>query len=105
MYQIEQRFKNDKVYHERYIHFMRKYLDLQHMSLVEPCNIDNERQIVYLPHHGVVKESSSTTKLRVVFDASNKCSTDISLNDRLMTGPILQDSLIQILLHDLDFTT
>ncbi|XP_018371804.1 PREDICTED: uncharacterized protein LOC108766798 [Trachymyrmex cornetzi] len=99
LYQIERRFKNDKVYHERYIHFMREYLDLQHMSLVDTCNIDNEKQIVYLPHHGVIKESSSTTKLRVVFDASHKGSSGNSLNDRLITGPILQDSLIQILLR------
>ena len=43
----------------------------------------------YLPMHGVYKESSSTTKLRVVFDASAQTSTNTSLNDILSVGPTL----------------
>ena len=35
----------------------------------------------FLPHHAVVKEARLTTKTRVVFDASAKSSTSISLND------------------------
>lgn len=54
---------------------------------------------MYLPHHGVVKETSSTIKLRVVFDVSSRSSTGVSLNDVLMVGPALQDGLIQILLR------
>ncbi|XP_018305594.1 uncharacterized protein, partial [Mycetomoellerius zeteki] len=69
------------------------------MSPIESCNIDDNKRVIYLPHHGVVKETSSTTKLRVVFDASSKSSTGLSLNDVLMTGPILQDTLIQIIMR------
>ncbi|XP_039309090.1 uncharacterized protein LOC105201565 [Solenopsis invicta] len=97
--QIERRFKNDKLYYERYLQFMREYYELQHMSLVESFNVNDNKRVVYLPHHGVVKETSSTTKLRVVFNASSKGSTGRSLNDILMTGPILQDNLIPILLR------
>lgn len=97
--QIERRFERNKTYRERYIQFMREYLELNHMSLVKPNNDDSNKCIIYLPHHGVVKETSSTTKLRIVFDASNKSTTGVSLNEILMTGPTLQDNLIQILLR------
>ena len=46
-----------------------------------------------LPHHAVFKEGSSTTKLRVVFDASAKTSSSQSLNDILFKGPTIQDGL------------
>ncbi|XP_060662126.1 uncharacterized protein LOC132795439 [Drosophila nasuta] len=52
----------------------------------------------YLPHHAVLKPDSTTTKLRVVFNASSPTSNGKSLNDILHTGPILQSDLtIQIL--------
>lgn len=51
----------------------------------------------YLPHHGVVRESSTTTKLRVVFDASCKTANGINLNDTLLVGPTTQDDLFSIL--------
>ncbi|XP_050476640.1 uncharacterized protein LOC126866748 [Bombus huntii] len=47
----------------------------------------------YLPHHGVTKASSQTTKLRVVFDRSAPSTTGTSLNDTLYTGPKLQEDL------------
>ncbi|XP_011865955.1 PREDICTED: uncharacterized protein LOC105560979 [Vollenhovia emeryi] len=53
----------------------------------------------YLPHHGVLHESSLTTKLRVVFDGSVRTTAGISLNDTLMIGARLQDNLIDIMLR------
>jgi hypothetical protein len=61
--------------------------------------IDNEDKEVpqfYMPHHGTVKENSSTTKLRVEFNGSEKSSNGVSLNDILMTGPRVQDDLYDI---------
>lgn len=52
----------------------------------------------YLPHHCVIKETS-TTRLRVVFDASSQTTSGISLNDALLTGPVLQQELFCILLR------
>ena len=49
-------------------------------------------QTFYMPVHGVIKESSSTTRLRAVFDASARTSTGVSLNDQLMTGPTTPSS-------------
>ena len=48
----------------------------------------------YLPHHGVIKETSKSTRLRVVFDASHRTSSGYSLNDSLMIGPTIQDILV-----------
>ncbi|XP_023209786.1 uncharacterized protein LOC111612765 [Centruroides sculpturatus] len=45
-----------------------------------------------------MKESITTTKLRVVFNASTKSSSGVSLNDILMVGPRIQQELFLILM-------
>jgi len=57
------------------------------------------RQFVYLPHHGVIRESSSTTRLRVVFNASSVTSNGTSLNDHLHSGPKLQTDITSVILQ------
>ncbi|XP_055528038.1 uncharacterized protein LOC129720575 [Wyeomyia smithii] len=52
----------------------------------------------YLPHHPVFKDSSTTTKVRVVFDGSARTSTGFSLNESLCVGPVVQDELIDTIL-------
>ena len=51
---------------------------------------------------------STTTKFRVVFDASSKTSNGSSLNDFLLVGPTLQDNLTDVIhrfrLHPVAFT-
>ena len=42
-----------------------------------------------MPHRPVVKDSSISTKVHPVFDASAKGHNDVSLNDCLETGPRL----------------
>ncbi|XP_052565872.1 uncharacterized protein LOC128093372 [Culex pipiens pallens] len=51
----------------------------------------------YLPHHPVVREASTTTKVRVVFDASCKTSSGVSLNEVLLCGPVIQQDLRSII--------
>ena len=55
--------------------------------------------VFYLPHRPVVKESSLTTKVRPVFDASVKGSNGVSLNDCMNTGPNMFPDLPGILLR------
>lgn len=52
----------------------------------------------YLPHHAVFKESS-TTRTRIVFNASNKNSDKQSLNDQLLIGPTIQENMASIILR------
>ena len=49
--------------------------------------------------HAVEKESSTTTNIRAVFDASAKYSTGVSLNDTLLVGPTIHPPLLDVLLH------
>ncbi|XP_011858303.1 PREDICTED: uncharacterized protein LOC105555871, partial [Vollenhovia emeryi] len=54
----------------QYKAFLDEYLTLGHMTEVNSSDVQNETLYHYIPHHAVLKESSTTTKLRVVFDAS-----------------------------------
>ena len=57
-------------------------------------------RVHYLPHHGVVRRDALTTKLRVVFDASSKLSSDSpSLNECLYSGPALTPTIFNVLLR------
>lgn len=80
-----------------YYDFMTEYRLLHHMV---PTSFDapDSTPAVYLPHHPVFKESS-TTRLRVVFNASSRTSNGTSLNDHLMIGPKLQSDLPSIILR------
>ncbi|XP_070527727.1 uncharacterized protein [Cardiocondyla obscurior] len=94
---LEKKFYREPNLRELYTNFMREYISLNHMTkLTKDLNLTSA---VYLPHHGVMRESSTTTKLRVVFDASARTSSGISLNDTLMVGATLQDNIINILLR------
>lgn len=42
----------------------------------------------FMPHHSNIKESSSTYKVRPVYDASDKDENGNSLNDCLLLGPV-----------------
>ncbi|XP_018358679.1 PREDICTED: uncharacterized protein LOC108758300 [Trachymyrmex cornetzi] len=80
-----------------YSDFILEYATLQHSKLV-PDLSSEPVPAYYLPHHGVVKETSITTKLRVVFNGSSKTSTGVSLNDLLHVGPKLQNELFDVLI-------
>jgi hypothetical protein len=51
------------------------------------------------PHHAVLKPTSSTTKLRVVFDGSALTSNGLSINNVTKTGPNVQSDYLQILMR------
>ncbi|XP_055623452.1 uncharacterized protein LOC129766875 [Toxorhynchites rutilus septentrionalis] len=95
---IERRLARDSTLKDEYTAFMQEYLELGHMRKINADERDSVKRC-YLPHHPVIKETSTTTKVRVVFDASCKTSTGVSLNDVLLTGPVVQDDLRSIILR------
>ena len=55
--------------------------------------------VFYLPHHPVVRECSTSTKVRPVFDASATGPNQVSLNDCLEAGPSLVPNLVCIIMR------
>lgn len=49
----------------KYNEFLNEYESLGHMSRIDPNSRSSDGPIVYLSHHSVLRESSTTTKLRV----------------------------------------
>ena len=79
---------------------MREYLDLGHAELVPIKDLKKpQTEVFYLPVHAVYKSSSTTTKVRAVFDASVQSSTGISLNDCFLVGPTVHSPLVDVLLR------
>ena len=78
---------------------MQEYLDLGHAKPIPFNDAQPLSNCYYMPVHAVYKESSSTTKIRAVFDASARSTNHTSLNDLLAVGPTLHPTLDQILLR------
>ena len=58
---------------------MQEYFDLEHTELVPVADLQKPtKDAFYLPMHAVRKEDSTTTKLRVVFDALAKSASGTS---------------------------
>ncbi|XP_062704693.1 uncharacterized protein LOC115265150 [Aedes albopictus] len=95
---VERRLERDPATKDAYHRFMDEYLQLGHMKKLEEP-VDDSQPHCYIPHHAVFKESSTTTKVRVVFDASCKTSSGYSLNDTLLVGPVVQEDLYSIILR------
>jgi len=84
---MERRFARDSQLHHLYESFMRDYEALGHMTATAASGEDT--RACFLPHHGVLREASTSTKLRVVFNSSTTTAFGDSLNRHLLIGPNL----------------
>ncbi|XP_062715303.1 uncharacterized protein LOC134291506 [Aedes albopictus] len=82
----------------QYDAFMDEYESLGHCREVQERDDPPGVLKWHLPHHAVLRPSNTTTKCRVVFDASAKVA-GLSLNDVLMTGYNVQSDLLSIILR------
>ncbi|XP_045452660.1 uncharacterized protein LOC123661764 [Melitaea cinxia] len=96
LFNLEKRFRKNISLKTQYIQFMKEYQSLGHLSEATVALPDPS---YFLCHHAVFKTSSESTKLRVVFDGSASSSSGFSINDLLMIGPNIQDSLFSILIR------
>ena len=87
---VKKRFEADSCYKHDYTTFMNNVIDRGYAQLTVPSTSG-----WYVPHHGVY-HPKKTGKIRVVFDCSSKCNGK-SLNDQLLSGPDLTNSLVAVL--------
>lgn len=89
---LEKRLEKDDTMKSLYHSFIAEYQALGHMKpAASEVDYIHPQELVYRP-------DKSSTKLRVVFNASNKSDTGQSLNDLLLPGPALQKQLTHILI-------
>ncbi|XP_025270367.1 uncharacterized protein LOC105254911 [Camponotus floridanus] len=96
---MERRCCKDARFGSLYRSFMREYDDLQHMEVIDTSTERVDTAKCYLSHHEVLRETSTTTKLRVVFNGSQLTTLDTSLNASLLTGANLLPALTDVLLR------
>lgn len=105
---IERRFETNPYFAKEYRKYMAQYYELGHMREVvgAPVDLTRNRAMLltsrleyYISHHAVINEASSTTKLRVVFDASRRTTNGVALNEQMLIGPRLQDNLTAIMMR------
>ncbi|CAH0730303.1 unnamed protein product, partial [Brenthis ino] len=95
-YNLEARFRKNPELKNMYCDFIHEYADLGHLSESTETKPPNS---YFLPHRPVIRDKSETTKLRVVFNASEPTTSSLSVNDLQMVGPTVQDSLFNILVR------
>ena len=75
---------------------MEDFISTDHMEVIHPKSFE---ACHYLPHHGVLKMESTSTKLRPVFTASCQSESGMALNDVLCVGLTIQAESYDIMLR------
>jgi len=96
---LSRKLELDPQLRENYNDALRSMEQDEVIEEVPPEQLKTKNRTFYMPHRPVVKESSSSTKVRPVFDASAKGRNGVSLNDCMETGPNLIPSLVDILVR------
>ncbi|XP_049300301.1 uncharacterized protein LOC125773310 [Anopheles funestus] len=97
---LERRMKKDSSLKQQYAKFIDDYEALGHCHEIREDLDEPDKACFYMPHHAVLRPSSSSTKLRVVFDGSAKAApSDVALNQALMVGATVQNDIFVILIR------
>ncbi|XP_011859383.1 PREDICTED: uncharacterized protein LOC105556882 [Vollenhovia emeryi] len=99
LHAVERKCSLDSRFGELYRAFLKEYEDVGHMTRVDDSTNPPSQGPCYLPHHGVLRESSATTKLRVVFNGSQRTKVGESLNSHMLIGANLLPALADVLMR------
>jgi len=91
-YRMQQRLIRNPINVSENSDFFAEYKNLSYMTKNLPTKIVMPDQHYYIPHHAVLRDSSTTTWLQV-FNASHRTTNGMSLNDHMLIGPKLQKDL------------
>ena len=92
------RLRKDPEILQEYDNVIKEQLKEGIVEVVDEQHPGEIGKVHYLPHHAVIRRDKSTTKMRIVYDASAK-DNGPSLNDCLYTGPALAQNILDILLR------
>ena len=97
----EKSLKRDQLKHAAYKTAIEDYVKCGFARELtkEELKANKDKPKYYVPHHPVFKESSSSTKVRIVFNASAKDPNGNSLNDCLLKGSNLLPNITAVLLR------
>lgn len=91
---LERRLKKDQRYYKDYVNFMDDIFSRGDAEKVPEEEIDNPAW--YIPHHGVY-HLQKPGKICIVFVSKFAKFQETSLNDHLLTGPDLTNTLVGVL--------
>jgi hypothetical protein len=76
---LEQRLLKQPQLKKQCSDFLEEYVQLEHMTPLCQAEVKKESPNFYMPHHGELKETRATTKLRVAFNGSENSSNGVSM--------------------------
>ena len=94
---LKWRIERQTKLHKKYNDFTEEFINGGQVEKVPSSELMYPSETsYYLCHHCVFEDSSTTIKMRVAIDGSAETTTGISLNDRPMVGPKIQQHLLSI---------
>lgn len=97
---LERKFNKDPQLHKLYKDVIDEHRNMNHFvpAILAP---EDDSQSYYIPHHAIngPSDARKNGRFRVVYHASAKTSTGVSLNDRQLIGYKQQDDLYDIFLR------
>ena len=100
MKSLSRRLQNNQNLLQQYCNIIKSQFDAGIIELVNDDHLEGNGKKYYLPHHPVITPLKTTTKVRIVYDASVKTGKGVkSLNDCLYRGPINLPDMCGMLLR------